>query len=249
MSVQKIHKMDIMNERRANALEPAQQLYADKITINDCFRLFNRPEKLSWQNEWYCSKCKAHKQAVKKIQVFKTPPILIITLKRFKGHHSNQKQNTPVHYPIEGLNMRDFMINKQQNKVDIKGVDQEGNPIDNPQFPSPEEAADLVDGQLYDLFAVVLHSGALNGGHYTSLARNKGTWYEFNDKFVIQLKKNDERKIINSNAYILFYEKRNIDFDNIEDYDNIKNKLIDTLQQRMPQEQTADANEVKAELE
>ena len=65
------------------------QLYADKITINDCFRQFNRPEKLSWENEWYCSKCKAHKQAVKKIEVFRTPPILIITLKRFKGHLSN----------------------------------------------------------------------------------------------------------------------------------------------------------------
>jgi len=64
-------------------------LYPEKITIADCFRLFDRPEKLTWQNEWYCNKCKQHKQAVKKIQVYKTPPILIITLKRFKGHLNN----------------------------------------------------------------------------------------------------------------------------------------------------------------
>lgn len=80
---------------------------------------------------------------------------------------------------------------------------------------------------------MVLHSGALNGGHYTSLARNKDTWYEFNDKFVIQLKKNDERKIINTNAYILFYQKRNIDFDNIKDYDMIKNRLVAMNQQAL----------------
>lgn len=37
--------------------------------------------------------------------------------------------------------------------------------------------------QIYDLFAVVLHTGTLNGGHYTAVAKNyvdKG-WYEFND--------------------------------------------------------------------
>jgi ubiquitin carboxyl-terminal hydrolase 4/11/15 len=86
--------------------------------------------------------------------VNKTPPILIITLKRFKGNLTNQKQNTPVYYPIEGLNMKNFMI-PQSNDID----------------------------QIYDLFAVVLHTGTLNGGHYTAVAKNyvdKG-WYEFND--------------------------------------------------------------------
>lgn len=88
---------------------------------------------------------------------------------------------------------------------------------------------DMNDCQLYDLFAVILHSGALNGGHYTSLAKNQDNWYEFNDKFVIKLQKNEQRKIINSNAYILFYQKRNIDFDNIQDYDMIKNRLVSRI--------------------
>lgn len=90
------------------------EYFIDKVTISDCFRQFDRPEKLSWQNEWYCDHCKQHKQAVKKIQVYKTPPILIINLKRFKGHIQNQKQNTPVHYPIKGLQMNDFMIKTQE---------------------------------------------------------------------------------------------------------------------------------------
>ena len=55
------------------------------------------------------------------------------------------------------------------------------------------------------MFAVVLHCGSLNGGHYTAIAKNGDGWYEFNDNFVKKLKINDERKIINNNAYILFY--------------------------------------------
>lgn len=39
--------------------------------------------------------------------------------------------------------------------------------------------------QIYDLFAVVLHTGTLNGGHYTSVALNGENWYEFNDSQVI----------------------------------------------------------------
>lgn len=59
--------------------------------------------------------------------------------------------------------------------------------------------------ELYDLFAVVVHQGSLNGGHYTALAKNGNNWYEFNDRYVVRLKPNDERKIINRDAYILFY--------------------------------------------
>jgi hypothetical protein len=58
------------------------------------------------------------------------------------------------------------------------------------------------------------------------VAKNKDVWYEFNDNFVKRLKKTDQKKIISSNAYILFYQKRGIDFENIENYENIRNKLI-----------------------
>ena len=63
-------------------------------------------------------------------------------------------------------------------------------------------------GQVYDLFAVVVHQGSLNGGHYTALAKNEGEWYEFNDRYVVKMK--ESRKIVNSNAYILFYQRRDL---------------------------------------
>ena len=84
--------------------------------------------------------------------------------------------------------------------------------------------------QIYDLFAVVLHTGTLNGGHYTALAKNKSNgshWYEFNDNYVIKLSKSDyAKRIVSNHAYILFYQKRGIDLDKISNYDQIKNVLI-----------------------
>ena len=77
---------------------------------------------------------------------------------------------------------------------------------------------------LYDLFAVVVHSGTLNGGHYTAIAKNAEHWYEFNDSNVYKLKDREiQSKVVNKNAYILFYQKRGIDFENIEDYKAIRN--------------------------
>jgi ubiquitin C-terminal hydrolase len=63
---------------------------------------------LSQANAWYCNKCVSHKQAVKKIQVYKVPPVLIINLKRFRGH--SNKQDTFVHFPISGLDMSEFVV-------------------------------------------------------------------------------------------------------------------------------------------
>lgn len=34
---------------------------SEGVSIYDCFRQFNRPEKLSQANAWYCNKCVDHK--------------------------------------------------------------------------------------------------------------------------------------------------------------------------------------------
>jgi ubiquitin C-terminal hydrolase len=64
---------------------------------------------------------------------------------------------------------------------------------------------EVMNDQVYDLFAVVLHTGTLNGGHYTALVKNKKNWYEFNDHQVFLLAKHETSKVISNHAYILFY--------------------------------------------
>ena len=58
---------------------------------------------------------------------------------------------------------------------------------------------------MYDLYAVVRHSGNLQGGHYTAVCKVQNKWFDFNDCTVKEIQ---EGSVITSSAYILFYKKR-----------------------------------------
>lgn len=68
------------------------------------------------------------------------------------------------------------------------------------------------DGEkpIYDLFAVSNHFGQLQAGHYTAMCLNDGAWFQFNDHKISAI--TDEKQIISSAAYILFYKRRGINF-------------------------------------
>lgn len=64
----------------------------------------------------------------------------------------------------------------------------------------------------YQLYAAVCHSGMLNGGHYISYAANpNGSWYCYNDSSCREIP--TRPKIDPSTAYLLFYERRDLDYD------------------------------------
>jgi len=67
-----------------NEDETSSKKQDDIISIDDCFSMFNEEEILDEDNKWYCNKCKEHVQATKKLEIFRAPPILIVSLKRFK---------------------------------------------------------------------------------------------------------------------------------------------------------------------
>ncbi|KAG1650457.1 Ubiquitin carboxyl-terminal hydrolase 19 [Nymphon striatum] len=71
---------------------------------------------------------------------------------------------------------------------------------------------------IYDLFAVVNHSGNMIGGHYTSYARcidlsntrrNEVDWRLFDDNRVTYAHENE---IVTPSAYVLFYRRRGVAF-------------------------------------
>lgn len=84
-----------------------------KVSIYDCLELFRQDNKLSKGNEWYCSRCKEHVQAEKKMELYKVPEVLIIQLKRFKDFNCyNDKNLIEVSFPIEDLDMTDYVVDK-----------------------------------------------------------------------------------------------------------------------------------------
>jgi len=51
--------------------------------VQDCLRLFEVEEKLEGSSQWKCTQCKSYQDAVKKMEIWKLPPILLIALKRY----------------------------------------------------------------------------------------------------------------------------------------------------------------------
>ncbi|XP_031229116.1 ubiquitin carboxyl-terminal hydrolase 8, partial [Mastomys coucha] len=73
-----------------------------KCTLQDCLRLFSKEEKLTDNNRFYCSHCRARRDSLKKIEIWKLPPVLLVHLKRFSyDGRWKQKLQTSVDFPLE----------------------------------------------------------------------------------------------------------------------------------------------------
>ena len=124
------------------------------ITLEECLDEFGKEEILSENDAWYCPRCKEHRRASKKFELWKAPDILVMHLKRFSANRGfRDKLDVFVDFPVEGL--------------DLTG-----------RVAAPDEGK----SPLYDLFAVDNHYGGLGGGHYTAYAKNflTGEWNEYN---------------------------------------------------------------------
>lgn len=124
------------------------------ITLEECLDEFERAEVLSEQDMWYCPRCKEHRRASKKFDLWKSPDILVAHLKRFSSSgYRRDKLDVLVDFPIENLDLTSRVIEKEDGRDEI-----------------------------YDLIAVDDHYGGLGGGHYTAYAKNfvDGRWYSYN---------------------------------------------------------------------
>ena len=82
----------------------------------------------------------------------------------------------------------------------------------------------ILNNKKYDLYGIVYHYGELIGGHYVSVIKSNNKWMMCDDKKVFEI---EEDKVMNSNAYILFY----ISKDSINEnsyYNNLK-LLMDNI--------------------
>ncbi len=48
------------------------------VTLASCFNGYEKLEKLSGNDQWYCRNCKEHRDITKKLELFKVPKIMII---------------------------------------------------------------------------------------------------------------------------------------------------------------------------
>jgi hypothetical protein len=80
------------------------------IHLEDCLRKFSEVEEIALSESIHCGTCKKPQGHVKKLEVFKPPPILIIQLKRFKFSNTfRNKLTTLVDFPLYNLDLSSFV--------------------------------------------------------------------------------------------------------------------------------------------
>jgi len=173
-----------------NSISELNKSDDNPISIQECLEEFLSVEKLEESDSWYCSKCKDHRPAKKKIDIWKLPNVLIIHLKRFEQQSTGlTKIQRLVKFPLLDFDLKSYAGDPNEENFE------------------------------YDLYGCLNHFGSLGGGHYTSFAKNHelDKWYYFDDS---RCTNSDFDKIQGSPvAYLLFYVKKNFvyDIENLRD--------------------------------
>ena len=194
------------------------------VSIMDCIHKYCEMEQLDSSDMWYCNQCKEHVRAWKQFHIHRTPPILIVHLKRFhysSTTHRRDKIDTLIDFPL--------------NDLDLRSVVTKHNTDDSHHWEVGQEP-------IYDCYAVSNHFGGLGGGHYTAYARwvgggdrgrgrrgceksdgnneeeidggssssssSSSPWYTFDDSRVTTCV--DESEVVSSAAYCLYYKRKDV---------------------------------------
>uniref|UniRef100_A0A0E0EW13 Ubiquitin carboxyl-terminal hydrolase n=1 Tax=Oryza meridionalis TaxID=40149 RepID=A0A0E0EW13_9ORYZ len=150
----------------------------EAVNLFSCLDAFLKDEPLGPDDMWYCPRCKEHKQASKKLDLWRLPEILVVHLKRFSySRFMKNKLDTFVNFPIHDLDMSRYANHSRGDQPPI-----------------------------YELYAVINHYGGMGGGHYSAYAKlvEEDSWYHFDDSHVSSVGEEDIRT---SSAYLLFYRR------------------------------------------
>lgn len=159
----------------------------EAVSLFSCLDSFLKEEPLGPDDMWYCPRCKEHRQATKKLDLWRLPEILVFHLKRFSySRYLKNKLDTFVNFPIHNLDLNKY----------VKCKDGSG------------------QTHVYELYAISNHYGGLGGGHYSAYAKlvDENRWYHFDDSHVSPVSEGD---IKTPAAYVLFYQRTKVGHDEL----------------------------------
>ena len=109
--------------------------------------------------DYRCLECEILGKNIRKTEIWKVPPMLILHFNRFEYNISARKKQNYISFPLEELSLVEYTA-KDDNIL-----------------------------AYYNLYGVSNHYGTLDGGHYTSFCkpRDEKIWYKFDDQMVTKL--------------------------------------------------------------
>lgn len=136
------------------------------------------------------------------------PDILIVHLKRFAYDGTGfKKLSNLVNFPLTYFDLSSIMSSSETRA----GI----------------TVSTAKENYMYDLYAVVNHSGSVEGGHYTCFCLNTEDgkrWLYYDDNRVFEVTGEIESEIITSKAYILFYKRQRFASSNVVNLAALENK-------------------------
>lgn len=177
-------------------------------TLTRCLQRFTHPESLGVADAAFCARCERRQPCLKQLSLARLPVVLTLHIKRFEHDGSargaSRKLDTHVDFPLRDLDMAPYLSSSVLRE-------RYGGRVAPPQT---RERAALAHAR-YDLFAVVAHSGGLEGGHYVAFVRgtarpeeevggrsDEERWLRCDDAWVTE---SSEEEVRNCQAYLLFY--------------------------------------------
>ncbi|XP_034723884.1 ubiquitin carboxyl-terminal hydrolase 32 isoform X4 [Etheostoma cragini] len=92
------------------SVEQSRRAQAEPISLDSCLKAFTSEEELGEDELYYCSKCRTHRLATKKLDLWRLPPMLIVHLKRFQFVNGRWiKSQKIVKFPRESFDPSAFL--------------------------------------------------------------------------------------------------------------------------------------------
>lgn len=157
------------------------------VSLEECLERFTRPERLGSEAKIRCSRCCMLQESTKQLSLKQLPIVVCIHVKRFRHLKRARKLANPLEFPFE-LELSPYLTSNINNPI-------------NPQ---------AISGTVYSLFAVVNHIGTSDSGHYICYVLHAGEqWFKCDDTYLTKVTKEN---VANSEAYMLFYHKKVIEY-------------------------------------
>ncbi|XP_014808236.1 PREDICTED: ubiquitin carboxyl-terminal hydrolase 32 [Calidris pugnax] len=116
------------------SVEQSRRAQAEPINLDSCLRAFTSEEELGEDEMYYCSKCKIHCLATKKLDLWRLPPILIIHLKRFQFVNGRWiKSQKIVKFPRENFDPSAFLVQRDPSHFQRKQLTLQSDSLPEPR--------------------------------------------------------------------------------------------------------------------
>ena len=198
-----------------------------RVTLEECLSRFTRPERLCDADSpdsrvglgFECARCGDRAAAkTKQMSLSRAPPTLVMHLKRFRRgakidrhvafpfaldvapYASSAAERARLAFGDRSRRLsgdgRESVKEERLNDSPEKNGEKNGasDPNPNPNPPNPRSA--------YALFAVVVHSGGMESGHYVCYVKCQDAWFRCDDHRVSRA---DPVVVAAAQAYLLFY--------------------------------------------